>query len=97
MSTPDALQGIAFPVIPQWTEVATWFKEHVKTSHQEDFTDFLQKKLQPKTPTTLRPHDKGIEEAKKRYLLWKLSPHATHQEAVLELPAPEQPDEEHKH
>ncbi|KAK5933414.1 hypothetical protein CgunFtcFv8_013899 [Champsocephalus gunnari] len=63
----------------------------VKISHEEeDFTelDFLQKKCQLKIPTTLRPQDKGIEEAKKRDIAW--SPHATQQEAILELPACEQ-------
>ncbi|KAI4821747.1 hypothetical protein KUCAC02_007331 [Chaenocephalus aceratus] len=46
----------------------------VKISHEEeDFTelDFLQKKCQLKIPTTLRPQDKGIEEAKKRDILKK--------------------------
>ncbi|KAK5880521.1 hypothetical protein CesoFtcFv8_023541 [Champsocephalus esox] len=49
----------------------------VKISHEEeDFTelDFLQKKCQLKIPTTLRPQDKGIEEAKKRDILKKLGP-----------------------
>ncbi|KAK5915997.1 hypothetical protein CesoFtcFv8_001540 [Champsocephalus esox] len=49
----------------------------VKISHEEeDFTelDFLQKKFQLKIPTTLRPQDKGIEEAKKRDILKKLGP-----------------------
>ncbi|KAJ4947838.1 hypothetical protein JOQ06_009869 [Pogonophryne albipinna] len=49
----------------------------VKISHEEeDFTelDFLQNKFQLKIPTTLRPQDKGIEEAKKRDILKKFGP-----------------------
>ncbi|KAK5916171.1 hypothetical protein CesoFtcFv8_001693 [Champsocephalus esox] len=46
------------------------------SQEEEDFTelDFLQKKCQLKIPTTLRPQDKGIEEAKKRDILKKLGP-----------------------
>lgn len=49
----------------------------MKMSHEEeDFTelDFLQNKFQLKIPITLRPQDKGIEEAKKRDIFKKLGP-----------------------
>ncbi|KAJ8369363.1 hypothetical protein SKAU_G00093910 [Synaphobranchus kaupii] len=52
-------------------------KIFVKLSHEEeDFTelDFLQNKFELKVPTTLRPQDKGVQEAKKIDILQKLCP-----------------------
>ncbi len=49
----------------------------VKKSHgEEDFIelDFLQKKFNPSVPTTLRPQDWGVEEAKKTEILKNLVP-----------------------
>jgi len=49
----------------------------VKKSHgEEDFIelDFLQKKFNPCIPTTLRPQDSGVEEAKKTEILKNLVP-----------------------
>ena len=49
----------------------------VKKSHgEEDFIelDFMQKKFNPCIPTTLRPRDWGVEEAKKTEILKNLVP-----------------------
>ncbi|KAJ8356413.1 hypothetical protein SKAU_G00192070 [Synaphobranchus kaupii] len=56
--------------------VACTMHARCKLSHEEEFRelDFLQNKFQLQVPTTLRPQDKGVEEAKKRDILQKLCP-----------------------